>query len=82
MYSRTEPVNLLTGDHVDKDTDTPAFKELAVYLEVLQGDKPVLGRNHHRFGHPTPRSGVEARRKRQRDDYVGLDKPLPEESGL
>ena len=82
MNSRTEPVNRLTGDHVDKDTDTPAFKELAVYLEVLQGDKPVLGRNHHRFGHPTPRSGVEARRKRQRDDYVALDKALSEESGL
>ncbi len=84
MNSKTEPINRLTGDAVDKDTDTPAYKELAVYLEVLQGGKPqpVLGSNHPRFGHPTPRSGVEAQRKRQRGDYVGLDQPLPEDSGL
>ncbi|MCE8020662.1 formate dehydrogenase subunit alpha [Halomonas sp. MCCC 1A11036] len=64
-------VNLLTGEHNDPDVQTPAFKETAVKLEVLdrRGDPPLPAHNY-RFGHPTPTTGVEVEVKWGRGDYT------------
>jgi len=70
MNSIHSPVNRLTGSHADKTTHTPAYKETSVRLQVLPetGESP-LPRGNHRFGRPTPQSGVEVERKWNRPDY-------------
>ena len=70
MNSTENPVNALTSSHTDLVTDTPAFKEASVHLEVLPevGESP-LPRINSRFGHPTPQRGVEVERKWSRPDY-------------
>jgi formate dehydrogenase major subunit len=70
MNSVESPVNRLTSSHVDKATNTPAYKEASVYLRVLPeiGESP-LPRINSRFGHPTPQQGVEVERKWTRSDY-------------
>jgi formate dehydrogenase major subunit len=70
MNSTVEAVNRLTGSHVDPPTHTPAYKETAVKMRVLEvnGESP-LPRTNHRFGHPTPQMGVEVQRKWNRPDY-------------
>lgn len=64
-------INKLTSSYADKDTDTPAYKDLMVKLEVLQeeGEDPLPPVNH-RFGNPQPQKGVEVERKWARSDYV------------
>jgi formate dehydrogenase major subunit len=70
MNSTESPVNKLTGSHHDPATHTPAYKELAVSMEVLgEVDASPLPRINHRFGHPTPQRGVQVERKWQRPDY-------------
>jgi formate dehydrogenase major subunit len=73
--------NSLTSNVADKDSDTPAYKEVAVKMEVLQreGETP-LPLNNFRHYHATPRSGVETERKWQRVDYVEPPRvdPTPE----
>ena len=70
MNSVEAPVNLLTSSNADPVTNTPAYKEAVVRMEVLAevGESP-LPRNNHRFGHPTPQRGVEVERKWKRADY-------------
>jgi formate dehydrogenase major subunit len=70
MNSTESPVNLLTGSHTDPATHTPAYKETAVRMEVLEakGESP-LPRINHRFGHPTPQQGVEVERKWRQSSY-------------
>jgi formate dehydrogenase major subunit len=70
MNSTENPVNRLTSSYTDLVTDTPAFKEASVHMEVLPevGDSP-LPRINSRFGHPTPQHGVEVERKWARSDY-------------
>lgn len=70
MNSVESPVNRLTSSHVDKATNTPAYKEASVLLRVLPeiGESP-LPRINSRFGHPTPQQGVEVERKWTRSDY-------------
>ena len=70
MNSTENPVNLLTGSHSDTVTHTPAYKETAVQMQVLEpkGESP-LPRINPRFGHPTPQRGVEVERKWRRPDY-------------
>jgi formate dehydrogenase major subunit len=70
MNSTIEPVNLLTGSHVDRATHTPAFKEISVNMVVLpeQGEGP-LPRINFRFGHRTPQPGIEIERKWAQPDY-------------
>ena len=70
MNSTESPVNVLTGSHTDRVTHTPAYKETAVKLQVLneRGENP-LPRTNSRFGHPTPQRGVEVERKWKRPDY-------------
>jgi formate dehydrogenase major subunit len=70
MNSVASPVNRLTSSHTDPVTNTPAYKEASVHLNVLPeiGESP-LPRINSRFGHPTPQSGVEVERKWKRPDY-------------
>lgn len=69
--SRTGPINVLTGSHVDRVTNTPAFKETAVRIELLPetGRNPLRPLNFRYDGRPTPQFGVEVERKWQRADY-------------
>ncbi len=70
MNSVTSPVNRLTSSLTDPVTNTPAYKEASVKLNVLgeAGAQP-LPRTNSRFGHPTPQNGVEVERKWARPDY-------------
>jgi formate dehydrogenase major subunit len=70
MNSPESPVNRLTGSHSDPVTHTPGYKETAVKLEVLavKGESP-LPRANFRFGHRTPRRGVEVERKWKQPGY-------------
>jgi formate dehydrogenase major subunit len=70
MNSTESPVNALTGNHTDPASHTPAYKETAVRLRVLNenGESP-LPRSNSRFGRPTPQRGVEVERKWNRGDY-------------
>jgi len=70
MNSVLEPVNKMTSSNTDRDTHTPAFKELAVQMIVLpeQGKNPLPLENF-RNGRRIPQSGVEVERKWARKDY-------------
>ncbi len=70
MNSLEEPVNRLTSSNTDKETSTPAYKEVSVSMELIDvhGASP-LPRGNSRFGHPTPQRGVEVERKWKRSDY-------------
>lgn len=70
MNSTEIIVNALTSSHTDLATDTPAYKETSVRMDVLPetGESP-LPRINSRFGHPTPQQGVEVERKWTRSDY-------------
>jgi formate dehydrogenase major subunit len=71
MNSVESPVNRLTSSHTDPVTNTPAYKETSVHMNVLPevGESP-LPRINFRFGHPTPQNGVEVERKWKRPDYA------------
>jgi formate dehydrogenase major subunit len=71
MNSIENPVNRLTGAHVDRATHTPAYKETAVKMRVLEarGRSPLMAENF-RNGQRTPQHGVEVQRKWQRADYI------------
>jgi formate dehydrogenase major subunit len=64
-------VNALTGEHHDPDVNTPAYKETAVRLEVLERPKgaPPLPRHNFRYGHRTPNSGPSVEQKWARPSY-------------
>jgi len=70
LNSSLEPVNKLTSSHLDRDTHTPAYKELAVKMTVLpeMGESPLPRRNF-RFGSRTPAEGVDVAARRARADY-------------
>ena len=73
-----DAVNHLTGANKDTNTNTPAYKDTAVRLEVLGGDGPTpLPRSNHRYHQATPQQGVEVRRKWARPDYVFPGSSLP-----
>lgn len=63
-------INYLTSFHADKDTDTPAYKEAWVNMEVLEpkGESP-LPKINHRYGNPQPQIGVGVEHKWARKDY-------------
>jgi formate dehydrogenase major subunit len=78
LNSTSEAVNRLTSSNTDKDSHTPAFKEVAVRLRVLDAAAETpLPRRNFRYGHRTPQDGVEVERKWKRADYrvpgVSLD---------
>ncbi|USK26402.1 formate dehydrogenase subunit alpha [Bacillus sp. CMF21] len=64
-------INLITSSYADKDTDTPAYKEIKAKLEVLEieGVNP-LPKTNFRYGNPNPQRGVEVERKWKRKDYT------------
>ncbi|TSB45410.1 formate dehydrogenase subunit alpha [Alkalicoccobacillus porphyridii] len=64
-------INYLTSSHADKDTDTPAYKEISAKMEILRekGESP-LPRINHRHGNPQPQIGVAVEKKWQRKDYT------------
>ncbi|KGX84257.1 formate dehydrogenase subunit alpha [Pontibacillus marinus] len=64
-------VNFLTDNRVDKDSNTPAYKEIAVKMDVIRkkGKSPVPDNNHRR-GNPQPQISVGVERKWERDDYT------------
>ncbi len=70
MNSVESPVNLLTGNHTDPVTHTPAYKETPVHMQVLaaKGESP-LPRTNSRFGHPTPQKGVDIEAKWRQPGY-------------
>ncbi len=77
MNSTESPVNRLTSSLSDPATHTPAYKEVAVSLQVLpEVDESPLPRINHRFGHPTPQRGVGVERKWRRSDYSVPGGPL------
>ena len=71
LTSQDGPINLLTGDHTDAATNTPAYKETSVRIEVLpeKGSNPLRPLNFRFSGRPTPQAGVEVERKWKRSDY-------------
>ncbi len=71
LLSQEGPVNVLTGSHADAATNTPAFKETAVRMQVLpeRGSNPLKPLNFRFSGKPTPQRGVEVERKWKRSDY-------------
>nr|WP_041121400.1 formate dehydrogenase subunit alpha [Jeotgalibacillus alimentarius] len=64
-------INFLTSSQADKDTDTPAYKEISAKMEVLKpkGERPIP-RTNHRNGNPQPQLGVRVDKKWARKDYV------------
>lgn len=70
MNSVDEPINKLTGAHVDRATHTPAYKETSVSMRVLapRGRSPLSPENF-RNGQRTPQHGVEVEKKWARADY-------------
>lgn len=72
MNSRGEgAINYLTSSHSDKDTDTPAYKEISAKMEILKqkGESP-LPKTNHRYGNPQPQVGVNVEAKWARSDYT------------
>lgn len=63
-------INTLTGEHNDPVVQTPAYKETAVKLEVLdKRSEPPLPSTNYRFGQRTPNQGVAVEVKWMQDDY-------------
>jgi formate dehydrogenase major subunit len=69
MNSVLEPVNKMTSGHLDRATNTPAYKELSVEMTVLEDGENPLPRANFRWGTRTPQTGVEIERKWARSDY-------------
>lgn len=66
-------INFLTGPAVDQRTNTPAYKQTKVRMEVLKehGKRP-LPRSNPREKKRNPQSGIEVARKWAREGYVHL----------
>ena len=66
-------INFLTGPAVDQRTNTPAYKQTKVRMEVLttQGERP-LPKTNPRNKKRHPQNGVEVQRKWKRSGYVHL----------
>ncbi|MCK6259105.1 formate dehydrogenase subunit alpha [Fictibacillus sp. KIGAM418] len=64
-------INYLTNNDTDKDTNTPAYKEIPAKVEVLEkkGDSPLPLFNYRR-GHRNPQPGVNVQKKWDRSDYI------------
>ncbi|PLR52136.1 formate dehydrogenase subunit alpha [Chimaeribacter arupi] len=82
IHQGKDGVNKLTGEHHDPDVNTPAYKEVAVQLEVLARPAASVPLPDHnfRYGHRTPLSHVPVEQKWAQDDYVAipLKSPNPE----
>ncbi|PZE21881.1 formate dehydrogenase subunit alpha [Paenibacillus xerothermodurans] len=70
---KNSAINFLTGPAVDRRTNTPAYKQTKVRLEVLStdGENP-LPLTNPRYKKRHPQNGVEVQRKWNRPGYVHL----------
>jgi formate dehydrogenase major subunit len=76
--SSEQAINVLTSSHTDTATHTPAYKELAATLEVLEPSGPApLPRRNFRYGIRTPQVGVRVEEKWRRADYRLPPEPRP-----
>ncbi len=69
-----EAVNNLTSRLMDPTAHTPAYKELPVRMEKIDGPKgeSPLPKSNSRYGHPKPQKGVKIAEKWARSDYQKL----------
>lgn len=66
-------INFLTGPAVDERTNTPAYKQTMVRMEVLKkGGKNPLPQTNHRNKLRYPTEGIEVKKKWSRPGYVHL----------
>lgn len=63
-------INLLTSSYADKDTDTPAYKEISAKMSVLGQEDSPLPKHNFRYGNRQPQMGVNVEAKWARDDYT------------
>ncbi|WCK55474.1 formate dehydrogenase subunit alpha [Aneurinibacillus sp. Ricciae_BoGa-3] len=71
--SHENAVNLLTGNGFDVVTNTPAYKQTKVRMEVLENKGEIpLPMINPRYKKRHPQNGVEVQRKWNRPDYVSL----------
>lgn len=78
-----EAINVLTSFTADKDSDTPAYKEVAVNMERLDDDdRPSHDAKNQRNRPRFPTSGVQVNQKWQRDDYKRPPRMRPADSGI
>ncbi len=71
-------INVLTSNDTDRSTDTPAYKEVAARLEVIDADgERALPETNQRYHRPHRQDGVKADRKWRRPDYVAPPNPAP-----
>ncbi len=71
---KNSAINFLTGPAVDKRTNTPAYKQTKVRMEVLrkEGGQSPLPSTNPRNKKRHPQNGVEVERKWNRPGYVHL----------
>ncbi|KPV45788.1 formate dehydrogenase subunit alpha [Alicyclobacillus ferrooxydans] len=76
-----EAVNYLTGNATDRNTNTPAYKEVSVRMEVLNEKGPSpMKQGNYRLGHKNPLPGVQVEQKWARKDYQPIVKtPVTDE---
>jgi formate dehydrogenase major subunit len=72
IHQGKEGLNKLTGEHHDPDVNTPAYKEIAVRVEVIRpkNGHDVIPRVNFRHGDRTPAPGVVVEQKWARPDYL------------
>jgi formate dehydrogenase major subunit len=71
--SHENAVNLLTGNAVDVQTNTPAYKQTKVRMEILKREGKIpLPKYNPRNAVRTPLMGVEVFRKWDRADYAPI----------
>lgn len=72
-------INFLTGPATDERTNTPAFKQTKVRMELIRKDgKNPLPKTNHRYKKRHPQAGVEVHRKWVRSGYVHLTDDVKE----
>ncbi|AQQ54109.1 formate dehydrogenase subunit alpha [Planococcus lenghuensis] len=71
--NKERAINFLTGPATDHRTNTPAYKQTKVRMEVLKKDgKSPLSKSNPRDKKRNPQMGVEVERKWRRPDYFPL----------
>ncbi|MET3289015.1 UNVERIFIED_CONTAM: formate dehydrogenase major subunit [Brevibacillus sp. OAP136] len=71
--SHENAINILTGNAVDVRTQTPAYKQTKVRMEILaEIGKVPLPKYNPRYAKRNPQLGVQVERKWAREDYVPI----------
>lgn len=79
IHQGKDGVNLLTGEHHDPDVDTPAYKEIAVRLDLLdeRARRSPIPPANFRNGTRTPAEGAPVEVKWAEPDYVQPPRHAP-----